>query len=147
MRRQGITTAVSALLFACTSTKDTVNTSVANIQLPISNTDGTAFVLSKYSTDKTYGYTEKNPILVGGVGNGPANERKYLNSLTGPNGETISYVRMGSCCSFETKNSPFGGGMLDKYKITYAGLEKEIVLYLNMYDAGTLQIPVGFKAK
>jgi len=102
---------------------------------------------SKVNSDATYGYTEKNPIKVGGNSNGPANERKYLNSLSGPNGETISYMRTGSCCAFETKNSPFGSGMLDAYAVTYEGKKDTVMLYLNMYDKAALKAPVGFKFK
>ena len=102
---------------------------------------------SKVNTDASYGYTEKNPIKVGGFSNGPANERSYLNSLSGPNGETINYERTGSCCAFETKNSPFGGGMLDVYAVTYEGKKDTVVLYLNMYDKASLKAPVGFKFK
>lgn len=99
------------------------------------------------STDKTYGYTEKNPIKVGGVGNGPINERNYLNSLTGPNGEKVTYERRGSCCAFTTKKSPFGGGLLDIYAVTYEGKNDTISLYLNMYDKANLKAPIGFKMK
>ena len=102
---------------------------------------------SKVSSDASYGYTEKNPIKVGGFSDGPANERRYLNSLSGPNGETINYMRTGSCCHFETKNSPYGGGMLDAYAVTYEGKKDTVVLYLNMYDKASLKAPVGFKFK
>ena len=66
--------------------------------------------------------------------------------MTGPSGEEIKYYRIGSCCPFRTKNSEWGG-MLDMYNITYQGLEKDIVLYINMYDSDTLKVPVGFKLK
>lgn len=102
---------------------------------------------SKANTDASYGYTEKNPIKVGDFSNGPTNERKYLNSLSGPNGETISFTRTGSCCPFDTKNSPYGMGMLDAYAVTYEGKKDTVVLYLNMYDKATLKAPVGFKFK
>lgn len=96
-------------------------------------------------TDATYGYTEKNPIKVGGGENGPLNEREYLNALTGPNGEKVVYERGGSCCTFRTKNSPFGAGMLDIYKVTYEGKNDTVNLYLNMYDKSKLKAPAGFK--
>lgn len=99
---------------------------------------------------KGYGYTEEDPIKVGSeqINDGPANERAYLDNLTGPNGEPISYSRIGSCCEFETENSPFGGGLLDKYEITYEGIEEPVILYLNMYDPdedGKVEAPEGFK--
>ncbi len=106
------------------------------------------FKVELYSQDTTYGYTEENPIMVGGNSEGPKNERRFLNTLSGPNGEKINYNRLGSCCHFVTKNSILGsGGLLDMYNITYYGQKKEIVLYINMYDSDTLKVPVGFKLK
>ena len=99
------------------------------------------------STDSTYGLTEKNPIKVGGGEGGPISERKYLNSLSGPNGETVTFDRIGSCCFFKSKSSPMGGGLLDKYAVTYKGKKDTVVLYLNMYEKGKLMAPVGFKMK
>ncbi len=102
---------------------------------------------SNQSVDSSYGFTENKPIKVGGGEGGPASERKYLNALTGPNGETVTYNRIGSCCFFESKNSPLGGGLLDKYAVSYQGKKDTVVLYLNMYDKGKLLAPVGFKMK
>jgi len=99
------------------------------------------------SNDSSYGYKEKNPIKVGGFDNGPSNERNYLNSLTGPNGEKVLFYRNGSCCQFNTKNSPFGSGMLDIYSVYYEGIKDTAKLYINMYDKGVLKAPVGFKFK
>lgn len=94
-----------------------------------------------------YGYSEKNPIKVGGIDSGLISQRNYLDRLTGPNGEKVTYVRLGSCCMFETKNSPFGGGMLDRYEITIEGQEEKKILYLNMYDKDKLYAPKGFLMK
>ena len=103
------------------------------------------FLIKEYATDKTYGYSEKNPIMVGKEGGGPKDERRFLNALAGPNGEEISYQRLGSCCGFFTKNGLFGdSGMLDMYEVSYEGLDKPITLYINMYDSDVLQVPVGF---
>ncbi|MGQ2982048.1 2-dehydro-3-deoxyphosphooctonate aldolase [Flavobacterium sp.] len=92
-----------------------------------------------------YGYSETNPVKVGGGSNGPANEHKYLRRLTGPNGEPIAYVRLGSCCPFSTKNSEWGSGMLDRYEVEIDGNPKKKILYLNMYDSHKLYAPKGFK--
>jgi hypothetical protein len=106
------------------------------------------FLIKQYATDATYGYTEKKPIMVGKEGGGPKDERRFLNALAGPNGEQISYQRLGSCCGFSTKNGLFGdSGMLDKYEVTYEGLDKPKILYINMYDSDILQVPVGFTLK
>lgn len=106
-----------------------------------------SFLLTEISKDKTYGYTKKNPIKVGGVNDGPINERRYLNALSGPNGETVHYQRQRSCCAFKTKNGIMGSGLLDIYEIRYDGLEEPIILYINMYDYEELKAPVGFTIK
>lgn len=93
-----------------------------------------------------YGYSESNAIKVGGGNAGPAQERAYLNRLTGPNGEKVTYVRAGSCCPFETKNSAWGG-MLDRYIVEIEGDPVKKELYLNMYDKGELYAPKGFVLK
>ncbi|MCJ7696368.1 MAG: hypothetical protein MUO40_13225 [Anaerolineaceae bacterium] len=86
------------------------------------------------STDNTYGYSEENPIQVSGDWmKGPAQERKYLDNLRGPNGEPIQYERLGSL--------PFGDTILDEYQITFSG--KVIILYLDVYNFNTLYAPAG----
>lgn len=111
------------------------------------------FRITKFSNDSTYGYNESNPIMVGGVGSGPQNERRFLNALLGPLGENIEYERIGSCCPFETNNGYMkrddgtGMGLLDMYLVKFNGSEKKTKLYINMYDSDTLRVPVGFKLK
>ena len=109
-------------------------------------TSENSFLITEVSTDKTYGYTESNPIKVGSktMEDGPLNERRFLNALAGPGGEPIKYERLGSCCFFSTKNGFMGGGLLDKYEVTWTGQREPVVLYLNMYDPGPLKCPVGF---
>ncbi len=89
------------------------------------------------STDTSYGYSEDNPIRVGGQSfGGPARERAYLDTLLGPSGEEITYVRLGSVDHAET--------ILDVYEITYSGLAAPIILYLDEYAFETLYAPAGF---
>lgn len=109
--------------------------------------DSGTFLLTEVSDDATYGYTEANPIHVGGAfDTGVKNQQRYLNALLGPNGEQTSYVRLGSCCHFKSKNGFNGVGLLDKYKVTYDGLEEGVVLYVNLYDYDSkpLKAPKGF---
>lgn len=97
------------------------------------------------SVDPSYGYSPQNPINVGG---GPERQHQFLNALAGPNGETITYTRLGSCCEFEDPTLPFGGGLLDLYELYYSGQKQPIQLYLNFYHkAETLYVPVGLTAK
>ena len=128
-------------LFSCSS-KNIANTSETL------NADNRPFELVGISNDDTYGYSAENPIQVGGVDRdeGPLNERKYLDMLAGPNGEKISYVRARSCCPIKSDNDPFGFGsvMLDEYHVTWEGTEDAVSIYINMYDYGVMEAPVGF---
>jgi hypothetical protein len=108
------------------------------------------FRLTEVSTDSTYGFTEKNPVKVGGIKEreGPANERRYLNALLGRNGEKLGYYRTGSCCPFKTPNGMIDKtGMLDRYIVYYEGGTDTFNVYINMYDAGTLKALQGFGYK
>jgi len=130
---------ILALIISCSSTKSLKPKLVNNNR----------FLITEISVDNTYGVTEKNPVKVGGIksSEGPKNERRYLNSLTGPNGEDISYFRAGSCCHFKTKNGMMGMGLLDNYRVTWQGAKDTVSIYINMYDYGVLKAPVGFKIK
>jgi hypothetical protein len=100
------------------------------------NGDGaTAVGPCPVSTDATYGYTEANPIQVGGDAfGGPPRERAYLDNLLGSNGETVTYEREGSI--------PFGDTFLDIYLVAYAG--SSTTLYLDEYNWSEPQAPLGF---
>ena len=85
-----------------------------------------------------YGRSEATAIRVGAVDgdprSGPQRERAYLDRLRTPTGAPVSYEREGSCCGFETPNSPLGAGMLDLYEVWGPGVDGRVRLYLNMYD-------------
>jgi len=87
------------------------------------------------SSDNTYGYSDANPIKVGGDAfSGPARERAYLDHLRGPNGEELSYEREGSL--------PSGDTILDAYHVTGSGID--VVLYIDVYNFSELGAPIGF---
>lgn len=111
--------------------------------------DEKTFLITKVATDETYGFTQDNPIKVGGTEehSGPASERYYLAALLGPEGQEIEYKRTGSCCEFKTENGFEGGGLLDQYEVTWDGATAPKLLFINMYDYGELKIPNGFTAK
>lgn len=137
-----------ALIFlGCGSSRQTGMVKSKDTQTrPYRFIDQRTYLISEPSTDKTYGYSQNNPIKVGGVD--PTNERRFLNALLGPNGEEITYLRGGSCCPFETPNGFVNNmGMLDIYRVTMKGSKDTLALYINMYDAGDLFIPVGLSAK
>ncbi len=51
-------------------------------------------ILFEVSKDPKYGLTEKNPrIKVGQKNGGPKDERMYLMSLRGPQGQTLQFKR------------------------------------------------------
>lgn len=139
-------------LLSCSSSKKTTTT-LSNKDNPTLKSssatmlDENTFQLVGISDDPTYGYDEKNAIKVGGGASGPTNERRYLNALLGPNGESISYKRLGSCCGVPSENGFMGVAVLDLYEIKYDGLDKPVNLYLNMYDPGILKAPKGFTYK
>ena len=55
---------------------------------------------------------------------GPAREVRYLNALRGPTGQGLHFKRRGS-------GPGSNGTILDIYDITYAGIEKPLVLYVD----------------
>jgi hypothetical protein len=90
------------------------------------------------SIDNTYGYTEENPIKVGGGAfDGPSREEVYLDNLLGPNGESLSYERQGSTQTDIT--------ILDIYIVTGSGVNE--TLYLDEYNYSEPQAPLGFTCK
>ena len=101
--------------------------------------------LTEISSDKQYGYkpVSKTSIKVGKI----ENEQAFLKSLQGPNGESIQYRRIGSCCEFRAESAVFGTGFLDKYEISYDGLSDPVILYLNGYEYEAPKCPVGFTFK
>jgi hypothetical protein len=104
------------------------------------------FDVRDYAPKANYGLSEKNPVKVGGVKEreGPINQRRYLSSLAGPNGEVLSFHRRGSCCPYPSDNAFGTHALLDVYEVTYEGLKKPILIYISLYDYETLYIPKGF---
>jgi len=104
--------------------------------------------LRKQTKSESYGYTEAEPILIGGgFSDGSKRIYSFLNALRGPEGQKVHYDRIGSCCAFDTPKAAFGGrGLLEHYEITYDGLEEPKDLYFNWYDAQKPLIPVGLTA-
>lgn len=132
-----------ALTLACASTSSVSKNHKQTLL------DNNAFVITELATDRSYGLSEKNPVKVGGVSDssGPLNERRFLNALTGPNGEKIYYFRSGSCCPSKSKNGILGMAMLDNYRVSYEGSKDTVSIYINMYDSSPLKAPYGFGIK
>lgn len=97
------------------------------------------------SEDPTYGYAQENPINVGIFKkSGVQPEYDYMKALRGPQGQELTYHRVGSCCPFETENSVMGTGFLDMWEITYEGLDEPAIIFLNAYEYESPMAPVGF---
>jgi hypothetical protein len=150
-----IATATLILIFSCSASKkaskseSTTSSRTNSKSTPKAELrDNQTFELKEISTDVTYG-SKDNPVEVGGNDKheGPLNERRFLNALAGPNGETISYYRRGSCCPVKSDNGFMGYAMLDNYRVTWEGSKDTVSIFINMYDYGVLKAPVGFTIK
>ena len=133
---------------SCISTKSTLKNIDDNAPIPKLTVDNT-FVITEYSKDKKYGYDKDYPINVFyySTRNETINQERFLNALTGPKGQKISFSKIESCCPFPTKRSEMGAGFLDVYEVKWEGLKKPILLYMNIYEKGVLKVPVGFGLK
>lgn len=107
-----------------------------------------AFVLAQapgsscaVSEAPAFATTREHPVQVGGgTMYAAARERRYLDALRGPMGEAVRYRRIGSL-----RPDNEGRTILDSYEITYPGLEKPLVFYLDAYHFDdTLKAPKGF---
>jgi hypothetical protein len=129
---------------SCGSIKSTlknVDDSAPNLSLTKNNT----FLITKFSTDKKYGYQKDYPINIfyRNTLDQKVNQERFLKALAGPKGEKITYTKLESCCPFPTKRSDMGAGLLDVYELKWEGQNKPILLYLNIYEKGYLMVPVG----
>jgi len=115
-------------------------------QGPVSN-------LEETSTDPRYGWSANKPVELGGFdtetheGDRLTSQIRYLNSLWGPQGETIFYERIGSCCPFQMYGAPLDKGMLDIYTLTWEGQAEPRHLYLDGFRTGVVRIPRGLTSK
>lgn len=117
---------------------DSIRFLIPPTPLPPSATVARPAAACAISGDVTYGYTMENPIKVGGGDfGGPSRERAYLDNLLGPQGEAISYVRLGSTIA--------GDVILDIYQIS--GLPNSVTLYVDEYNFTAPQAPVGLTCK
>ena len=93
------------------------------------------------SDEPAFATTKEHAVQVGGGAMYvAARERRYLDALRGPMGEAIQYKRMGT-----VHLDVEGRTILDVYEVTYPGLEKPVVLYLDAYHFDdALKAPRGF---
>lgn len=125
-------------LYGTSAVPGATNEKVSSTVLP--------FVVREVSTDETYGYSDKNPVRVGGGRSaGQRNQLRYLNALKGPLGQAVTYERQASCCPFKTRRGVVDNtALIDVYAVTWTGKTTPVTLYINMYRGGKLLAPVGF---
>ena len=133
---------------SCTSTQSTIKNVDDNAPTP-KLIDNNTFAITEYSKDKKYGYDKDYPVNIfyKGTKNDTINQKYFMNALAGPKGEKITYKKLENCCPFPTKTSDMGAGFLDVYELSWEGLKKPIILYLNIYERGQLMVPVGLSLK
>lgn len=116
-----------------TSGKDLFNAILASLVI-IPEEELTTADLCPISPDKDYGFLPENPIKVGGgLDSGLMRELAFLDNLLGPNGEEVTYERVGS---IESPDS-----IVDEYKLTVGS--QEFTLYLDEYSFGVINAPRG----
>lgn len=149
--RTWIVLSLILLLFSCkvkNNSQPATSTNAAQNTTKLLNDQ--TYLLTKFTKDATYAFTPENAVKVGGAkeSSGPKNERRFLNALQGPNGEKVEYFRTGNCCAFKTPNALIGEyGLMNVYKVWHSGSPDTLTMYINMYDADELFIPVGFTAR
>lgn len=136
------------LLSSCVSTKSTLK-NVDNTAPALELKNNMTFKVTQVSNDPKYGYDPDYPINIyfRNTVNETINQERYFNALAGPNGETLTFEKTGICCPFPTKNIASGAGLIHVYEVSYKGLEKPLVLYVNMYEKGIIQAPKGLTIK
>jgi hypothetical protein len=148
MKRYLLLLLLSLVAISCVSTRSTLKNVDDNAPTPILTAEN-YFIITEFSSDKRYGYDKDYPINVFyySTKNDSINQERFLNALSGPKGEQISFKKLESCCPFPTKRSEMGAGFLDVYEIKWEGLKNPIILYMNIYEKGYLKVPVGFGLK
>lgn len=112
--------------------------------------DLNTYLLDGVAKDATYGYSQENPIKVGGAFNNQdvVNQHRYLNALTGKNGEKVYYTQTGTCCYYDLpEGSTEKLGMLERYELSIKETGFKTIIYINSYERDKLLAPRGFLYK
>jgi hypothetical protein len=107
------------------------------------------------SQDRTYGYTNINPIKIGYYDQRGSIDATYfyLSKLRTPTGSRLNLL--GRASVDDPAGAPFslpkrfgppsGGGILDYYFLQAEGMTDTIGLYFDIYRKGPLMVPCGLK--
>ena len=104
------------------------------------------FEVTEVATDKTYGYSQHNPIKVGGSaqGRGADHREWFFKFLRGPKGQPVNYVGNGTCCAFSTPGSAEPVSYLEVFLVTYKGIGSPAIFYVDTVTFDAPKAPVGF---
>ena len=92
---------------------------------------------------KKYGYSEKDPIRMGG-GTSAGHHFQFVWHLRGPNGEQLETVRIGSCGQYNNPDptlTKYDKGVLTCFSVNCAAFKEPKILYFDKYRTGDLYIP------
>ena len=148
MKKTVLFIALLIVTASCVSSKSTLKNVDDNAPV-LTLSQNNTFIITEYSKDKKYGYDQDYPINIfyRTTKDDSINQERFLNALSGPKGEVISYTKLESCCPFPTKRTDLGAGFLDVYELKWDGQKKPVKLYLNIYEKGILMVPVGLSLK
>lgn len=145
MKKLLFSTLVLTMATSCISTRLTIKNIDDNAPIPAISKDQ-VFILTEISKDSKYGYHENYPVNLGflPIQTAEINVKRYFGALTGPNGEQLTFRKVDSCCPFPSQKNDMGAGILDIYEVSWQGLEKPKVIYINLYERGSIIAPQGF---
>jgi hypothetical protein len=116
------------------------------------------FLRLQTSTDSSYGYTALNPLRLkkGNPHKSINYSHNFLMGLRTQDGQTLTFLSRTSTQNPNYKESyidlsntgmPFGGdlGILDRYEFLTSNTKDTVALYVDIYNKGALQLPVGLK--
>ena len=132
---------LSIFLCSCGAKKSAILSTSTN-RTETSNDYEPFFDIVDYAPNKNYGLVGDKPIMVGEKS--VSNQRRFISSLAGPNGELLIFHRRGSCCPYKSEKGFGGTAFVDVYEVMYDGLTEPILLYISFYDLEMLYIPKGF---
>jgi hypothetical protein len=92
-----------------------------------------------------YGLSADDPVRVGGgYDDGRWNRTMYLLSLRGPDGEEVTFSRLGPGRVYENSATPTGHAVIDLFEVNHAGLAAPITVYIDFNKYERPWIPAGF---
>jgi hypothetical protein len=114
-----------------------------------SQNEGTIIPNTTEKVSGAYGFKEKDPIKVGG-GDMPTRVFEYMKHLKGPNGEPVTFEKLGNGASYDNPDptlTKMEKGKVYMYEIKIHGTDKSYIIYFDQYRYEQPQILKGFTWK